>query len=267
MTVEQRQLVREALGVLGLTPSATGTRINNALIDNIIGDLKSNPSIAAMLWDMKARAPDAYTSAIVALMAECGYSVDGPSPAPPTPTPPRPPTPPAPVPTPAPTGDVAGAVFAALESRGVYVRDGMIGIGGPPRTEVRDQIQIYGQQDAGIFFATNLNGRNSQGDYPTASRIRADSDGGIRTQHNPDSLSPYHDASRAYAYTGYDREGEMSWYYRGASDSHDNCQDLVLVADSGAKEITFVSMRPGWQIGLKASNAIRDFARKWLAPV
>ncbi len=264
--------MREALGVLGLTPSATGTRINNALIDNIIGDLKNNPAIAAMLRDMKVRAPDAYTAAIETLLIECGYSVDGPVPAPTPPAPPAPPRPPTPTPPapppnpPAPSGDVTAQVFAALESRGFYFRNGMLGIGAPPIDEIKDQIQVFGQQDAGISFIGNLNGRNSQGNFPGLSRIRFDSDLGIRTQHNPDALNPYHNPSIAFAYTGYDREGVMSWYYRGPGEGHDNCQDLILSIESDAKEVTFVSMRPMWNIGFKASRAINDFARKFLAP-
>jgi hypothetical protein len=87
-----------------------------------------------------------------------------------------------------------------------------------------------------------------------------DPDGVYRFKQHIDGTLP----SMAF---GPDRQGDFSISRVNPGEAHENCQDIVLRIDPDTKQVAWVSMRPGWSLGLWASQTLKDFARRWNIPV
>jgi hypothetical protein len=136
-------------------------------------------------------------------------------------------------------------------------------------------IQMMGA--SAVAGVSNLDNAQSQGaGFHVGVAAIPDGDAGVRGLKNcgqtrdPDGVYRFKqhiDGNLPSMAFGPDREGDFSISKVNPGEAHEPCQDLVLRIDPGAKQVAWVSMRPGWSFGLWASQTLKDFARRWNIPV
>lgn len=263
----------------------SNTQLNTALIQGNEASLKGDEVISTFIRLLYSKLTyKGYKDAVQALASELAIDLTVVTPEPPAVVEPAPepapqPTPapqPAPEPVPVPTvpADFAAQVLAVLKANGLYLEDGMVGVGGIDPSSAAT-LQVFGNKyvpDASIQLTT-------RGMVTTES---LSGDGGFRTLNNQRVTKASHqayDPNGKVWYTshmdipnpngfqsqiGVDSRHQFSIVRRDPNHEHEYTQDVVLVIDEDNKQVSWQSWRTGFNWALVTDGKFGP-ARIWRA--